>query len=294
MQDAAKKIVIFSLIVMVLLVVVGGVFGGSKKTVQPIQQDQYTVQVTQSTVAADGLNLQAVGALVKDAKDAEDLERKINESGINNMDLNLDGNVDYIKVQEYGEGDNRGFSLYTEFEAGEEQEIATIDIAKTGSEEVEVEVHGNEQIYGRNYYHRSHFGIGDMIFMSWLFSSRSPYYSPWGYGHYPGYYSSHRTVSPAAYQQRIGGRASSSGFNSARSSNISSKATSPNAGKSSGKVKASLKNPTASQKSFQARSSTAPARTGGFGKRTTASSSRSSPSVRGSSGGRSGGSRGGK
>ena len=292
MQDAAKKIVIFSLIVMVLLVVVGGVFGGSKKTFQPIQQDQYTVQVTQSTVAADGLNLQAVGALVKDAKDAEDLERKINESDINNMDLNLDGNVDYIKVQEYGEGDNRGFSLYTEFEAGEEQEIATIDIAKTGSEEVEVEVHGNEQIYGRNYYHRSHFGIGDMIFMSWLFSSRSPYYSPWGYHHYPGYYSSYRTVSPAAYQQRIGGRASSSGFNSAQSSTIASKATSPNAGKSSGKVKASLKNPTTSQKSFQARSSTRAARSGGFGKRTT--TSRSSPSVRGSSGGRSGGSRGGK
>jgi hypothetical protein len=294
MNDAAKKIVLFSLVVLVLLVVVGGVFGGSKKTLQPIQRDQYTVQVTQSTVAADGLNLQAVGALVKDAKDAEDLERKINESEINNMDLNLDGNVDYIKVYEYGEGDNRGFSLYTEFEAGEEQEIATIDIAKTGSEEVEVEVHGNEQIYGRNYYHRSHFGIGDMIFMSWLYSSRSPYHSPWGYQRYPGYYSSYRTVSPAAYQQRIGGRASSSGFNSAQSSNIASKATSPNAGKSSGKVKASLKNPTASQKSFQARSSTTPARSGGFGKRTTASTSRSSPSVRGSSGGRSGGSRGGK
>ena len=287
----ARLIVTFSIVAVVGSLIFGTVFGGSKKT---IRQDSYNVQVTQATPAAEGLDLQAVGALVKDAKDGEDLEKKINVPEINNMDLNLDGNVDYIKVQEYGSGDNRGFSLTTEFEAGEEQEIATIDIAKTGSEEVDVEVHGNEQIYGRNHYYRSRFGIGDMLIMGWLFSSHSRYGSPYGYGRYPGYYSPYRGVAPAVYQSRVGSRASSSGFNSAQSSSISSKATSPNAGKSSAKVKAPLRNPTASQRSFQARSASKVTKSGAFGRRAASAAPRRAASVRTSSYGRSGGSRGGK
>lgn len=287
----ARLIITFSVVVVVGTLIFSVIFGGSKKTKI---QDAYTVQVTQTTSAAEGLDLQAVGGLVRTAKNGEELEKAINTPEINNMDLNLDGNVDYIQVEEYGEGDNRGFSLYTEFEEGEEQEIATIDIAKTGSEEVAVEVHGNEQIYGRNYYHRSHFGIGDALLIGWMFSSRPRYYSSWGYGRYPSSYRSYAHVNSRQYRNRMGDRASSSGFNSAQSSNLTSKATSPNANKSSGKIKAPLKNPTTSQKSFQARANPKPARSGGFGKRTTDSSSRRTASVRSSSFGRSGGSRGGK
>ena len=63
-----------------------------------------------------GLNLDAVTALAKKSKDAADFERLLNSQAeaVNNIDLNDDDKVDYIKVTEYGSGDRRGFSLTTE------------------------------------------------------------------------------------------------------------------------------------------------------------------------------------
>lgn len=287
----------------VLLAFIGPCVSGHSRSSRPVQRDVYNVQVAQLDPAADGLDLQAVGQLVKDAKDGEDLERMINTSDINNIDLNSDGNVDYIKVQEYGSGDNRGFSLFTEFEAGEEQEIATIDIAKGENEEYEIEIQGNQHVYGQNHYYRSRFGVGDAILLGYLFSAHRPYYSPWGYGSYPGSYRPYARVPTGSYRSRVGNRASASGFTSASSSSIANKAASPKSTANSSKIRAPLKNPTASQRSFQARSSSQAAGSGGFGRPASTSPrpSFSSPvrrssssSVRRSSSSRSSGRRGGK
>jgi hypothetical protein len=73
----------------------------------------------------DNLDLQALGELVKTSSNAEDMEAKLNASGsINNLDLDGDGNVDYIKVTEYGDGNARGFSFTVDLANGEKQEIA--------------------------------------------------------------------------------------------------------------------------------------------------------------------------
>ena len=288
-------ILVFICLGCVLLAFIGPCVSGPSRSSRTVQRDVYNVQVAQLDPAADGLDLQAVGQLVKNAKDGEDLERMINTADINNIDLNSDGNVDYIKVEEYGAGDNRGFSLYTEFEAGEEQEIATIDIAKDETEEHEIEIHGNQHVYGQNHYYRSRFGVGDAILLGWLFSSHRPYYSPWGYGSYPGYYRNYAHVPTGSYRSRVSSRASGSGFTSASSSSIANKAASPKSTANSSKIKAPLKNPTASQRSFQARSTSRAAGKGGFGRRTSTSPrSSSSSSVRRSSSSRSSGRSGGK
>lgn len=274
---------------LIFLFVIGIVFGG-KKTVQ---QANYDVQVTQSTAAAEGLDLQAVGQLVQNAKDAEELEKMINVPEINNIDLNEDGTIDYIQVHEYGEGDNRGFSLVTEFEAGEEQELATIDISKTGSDEVDVEVHGNEHVYGRGHYHHSRFGLGDALLLSWVFSSHRPFMSPYGYGAYPGYYRPYSRMPVTQYRSGLRGAAASSSFTQGTQSKVANKAVSPKAGKNSSKIKAPLRNPTSSQKQFQARSKTKTTGSGGFGKKTN-STSKQKVSVRSSRSSRSGTRSGGK
>lgn len=288
-------VLIFICVASVLLASMGPCASGPSRSSRTVQRDVYNVQVAQLDPAADGLDLQAVGQLVKDAKDGEDLERMINTPDINNIDLNSDGNVDYIKVQEYGSGDNRGFSLYTEFEAGEEQEIATIDIAKGETEEYEIEIQGNQHIYGQNYYYRSRFGLGDALLLGYLFSAHRPYYSPWGYGSYPGSYRSYARVPTGSYRSRVGSRASGSGFTSASSSSIANKTASPKSTAISSKIRAPLKNPTTSQRSFQARASSQAAGSGGFGRRASTSPRvSSSRSVRRSSSSRSSGRIGGK
>ena len=247
--------------------------------------DVYDVNVQTLTPASDGLDLKAVGALLKKAKDAESLERMLNDpkEGVNNLDLNGDGKVDYIKVTEYGDDKVRGFSLTTEPARGEEQELATIEVEKAG-DKANVDIRGNEQIYGpRSYYHSS-FGLTDFLIMSYLFSPHRFYMSPWSYGYYPGYYRPYSTMDYNSYRNRTSSYNRSGRFVKTNAPNVTSTVKSPNSGKTATSVRAPLKNPTKSQKSFQARSVKS-SRGGGFGR---------SSSVRRGSSSRSGGYRSGK
>ncbi len=256
-------------------------------------EKQYNVNVQTMVYAGDGLDLATIGSLLKKADNAEELEKLLNDpkTGINNLDLNEDGKVDYIKVTEYGNDKTKGFSLTVEPESGETQEVATIDIKKSGADKAEVEVRGNEQIYGQNQYYHSSFGITDMLFMYWLFRPHPLYMSPYGYGYYPGNYRPYSTVSHANYKNRTAGKRD---LKKSSSSRIKGKATSPNAGKSAARgIKAPLKKPTRSQKSFQKRNPSKQVSRSAFGRRSSRRPSR--PSVRRSSGfGRSGGRFGGK
>ena len=55
---------------------------------------------TITAYAADGLDLKAVGVLLKESKDAKELEEKLNKpGGVNNLDLDEDDKVDFIKVE---------------------------------------------------------------------------------------------------------------------------------------------------------------------------------------------------
>ncbi len=253
------------------------------------REENYNINIMAQTNAADGLDLQAVGSLVKKAKNAEDLEKMLNNPGeaINNLDLNEDDKVDYIKVTEYGSGKSRGFSLTVEPQRGEKQEIATIDVESVNDKEANVEIHGNEQIYGHNHYYRSNFSFGEMMLMGYLFSPHRLYMSPWGYGYYPSYYNAYRPMSASRYRSTASRSARSSNMRSAKSSSMKSAARSPNAGRSASSIKAPLRNPTTSQKSFQSRNPSRNLRSGGFGR-----SAR--PSVRSAGFRRSGGAFGGK
>lgn len=244
--------------------------------------DTYNVSVQQISAvdAASGLDLRAVGELVKTAKTGEEFERLLNTPsvGINNLDLDEDGAVDYIKVTEYGSGDIKGFSLTVDLAANETQEIATIEIEKSADGNANVETRGNRNIYGSNHYYHNSFGLTDALLLGWLFSSNRPYYSsPWGYNSYPGYYGRYQPTSYDNYRRRAGSVTSAGSWQSSNNSTLSKTATSPNAGKTASNIKAPLKSPTASQKSFQARNPSKKVASGGFGRKTTTSSS---PNIR--------------
>ena len=256
--------------------------------------DNYDVTVQTMIPASDGLDLKAVGEVLKKANTAQEFEELLNSpaQGINNLDLNQDGNVDYISVTEYGNEQLKGFSLTTQPAEGETQELATIEVEKASDSEAKVQIKGNEQIYGRNHYHHSSFGLTDFLILSYLFRPHSFYSSPWGYGSYPGSYRPYSTSPYNDYSRRTRGYTSGSRFQSSNAPITKSNVQSPNAGKAAKSVRAPLKNPTSSQKSFQS-SNRSSSRSGGFGRSSSSSSSRSS-SLRRSSSSRSGGFRSGK
>lgn len=137
---------------------------------QVVVNEPNVVVTPEATNLGDNLNLQALGELVKSSNNAQDIENKLNATGsINNLDLDGDGNVDYIKVTEYGEGNARGFSFTVELPNGEKQEIATVDLQK-GSGNVAMNIQGNQQVYGSGAYYQSQYSLSDLMIMSYLFS----------------------------------------------------------------------------------------------------------------------------
>ena len=251
-------------------------------------RNSYNVNIQQTTVtdAASGLDLVAVGELVKNVKDAESFERSLNDPAgrVNNLDLDEDGKTDYIQVTEYGSGSLRGFSLTTQLAEGEEQEVATIEIEQSADGSANVQTHGNRHIYGNNHYYQSRVSMTDMLIVGWLFSGNRSYYSsPYGYGRYPTNYRQYDSRSQSNYRRDISNRVNTSTMQRSTRSTLNNSASSPNANKTASNIKAPLRSPTTSQKSFQTRNPSKTVSSGGFG-RNNSSSSPSRPSVKSTSG----------
>jgi hypothetical protein len=229
----------------------------------------------------DNLDLQALGELVKNSTSAQDIEEKLNNTGsINNLDLNNDGNVDYIKVTEYGDGNQKGFSFTVDLPNNETQEIATIEVQRGGGG-AQMNIHGNQQLYGNHGHYQSHYSLGDLMIMHYLFTPHRPYYSPYHYGYYPSHYQSYRSRPYSSYRNSVNRTTKTTTITrTTRPSSTSSRISSPNANKASTTVTARAKTlsaPTRSQKSF---TTTSAARqrptTSGF-KNKSSSSASSSP-----------------
>lgn len=253
-----------------------------KKSDRTIQQN---VNMTVTSEAADGLDLKAVTALLKDIKTPEELEKRINSGSprICNLDLNEDNKIDYVQVEEYSKDSVRGFSLFTELDKGDRQELATIEITKDADGKSQIQTHGNSHVYGHNYYH---YYRGPTLLDYYLWTSHRPYYSSWGYNRYPSHFSSPPPLPRNSYQSGLKSMDTAS-VSQSKVPKFASSNASPNKGKFSNKVKAPLRAPTTSQRSFQKRNPSRSVRSGGFGSRSGSSSSRpsyrSSGSVRSSS-----------
>ena len=168
---------------------------------QSMAQDQ-TVTTTSKPGAA-GLDLQAVSEIVKQSKDAADIESKLNAPGsINNLDLDGDGNVDYIEVTEYGTGNMRGFSLTVTDSAGVKQEIATVEIQRVNNT-ASINVVGNEDIYGPGEYYTGVWAPTEIGLWLYLWHPHRFYYSPYHFGYYPSYYHPYRRIGYDSYHSHV-------------------------------------------------------------------------------------------
>jgi hypothetical protein len=150
---------------------------------------QNVTVVAPTSAAAEGLNLQAVAEIFKEAKDLETFEEKLNdpELGINNLDLDNNGEVDFIRVVEETAEDVHVIILQVPMGENDFQDVATIEVEKNGEQDYNMQVCGNPVIYGPDYYIapvRIHVYAWPIV--PWIFRPvYRPYRSPFYFGHYP-------------------------------------------------------------------------------------------------------------
>ena len=168
-------------------------------------QEKVTI-VAPSTKAAEGLDLKAVSELFKDSKNLEEFEKALNDpdTGVNNLDLDGDGDVDFIRVVEEVAEDTHVIILQVPLGENEFQDVATIEVEKTGEEAYNMQVRGNEVMYGANYY----FAPVDVHIHAWpaivwiYRPAYHPYRSAFLFGVYPRWWRRHHPVAVAVYHTR--------------------------------------------------------------------------------------------
>ncbi len=98
----------------------------------------------------DHFSLQGALELFKRAQSPEEFEKLLNleESSVNNLDLNEDGEIDYIRVIDHAEGNAHAIVLQAVLGKDEFQDVAVIEIEKTGEQEAIAQIIGDEALYG--------------------------------------------------------------------------------------------------------------------------------------------------
>jgi len=101
----------------------------------------------------DNLDLYAVLTLFQKSKTIEAFEKSLNDekTGINNLDLNLDKKVDFIKVTTKKDGDAFTFILQVDVTKTETQDVAIILVNKDKDKKVSIQMVGDEELYGKDY-----------------------------------------------------------------------------------------------------------------------------------------------
>ena len=97
----------------------------------------------------DNLDLYAVMEIFQKSKTIEDFEKILNDDkeGTNNLDLNNDEKVDFLKVITNKDGDSYSFVLQAAVSKTENQDVAVIFTSKDAA----MQIVGDEDLYGKNY-----------------------------------------------------------------------------------------------------------------------------------------------
>lgn len=162
----------------------------------------------------DNLDLEAVLEVFKDSESPEDFEKKLNseKTKVNNLDLDGDGNVDYIRVVESGDSTAHILTLQVPVTATEWQDIAVIEMEETENETVNLQIIGDEELYGENYIlvpQDENNSAGMLNVYSWrpvnhMYSPKYVFWvSPWFYNHHPKWYKPWKRSHWGVYHSRV-------------------------------------------------------------------------------------------
>ena len=111
---------------------------------------QSSAKTDSTGLPGDDFSLEGALELFKKAGSPEEFEKLLNaeDNHVNNLDLNGDGDIDYIKVIDHMEKDVHALVLQAIISASENQDIAVLEIEKDGDESAVLQIIGDEEIYG--------------------------------------------------------------------------------------------------------------------------------------------------
>lgn len=161
---------------------------------------------TPHSEASSGLDLYAVAELFKTSETLEKFEESLNhsETGINNLDLDQDGHVDFIRVTESVVDDTHLIVLQTPVGESELQDVATIAVEREGGERYNLQVQGDTTLYGANYYvvpTNNNFSAWNVV-RSIFHPNYRAYVSPYSYGALPRWWGVRRPIALSVYRAR--------------------------------------------------------------------------------------------
>lgn len=174
-------------------------------------------QQTRQDVPGDDFSLEGALELFKKSASPEEFERKLNssESRVNNLDLNGDREIDYIRVIDRNQGNVHAFILQAVLSSTESQDVAVIELEKLANGKAVLQITGDEDVYGietiieptEEVRVNAGTSTARTIVNVWTWPSvqyvYSPYYSvwvsPWYWNRHPFWYSSWRPVTYYEY-----------------------------------------------------------------------------------------------
>jgi hypothetical protein len=101
----------------------------------------------------DNLDLYSVLNLFQQSPTLEEFEKKLNEEDvkINNLDLDGDGQTDYIYVIDNVDGSAHAIVLRVAVNKTETQDVAVIEVEKDNNNQIHIQIVGDEALYGKDY-----------------------------------------------------------------------------------------------------------------------------------------------
>lgn len=176
-------------------------------------------QTDSTGLPGDNFSLQGALEMFKQSSSIEEFEKLINteSNNVNNLDLNGDGEIDYVKVIDKADKDVHAFVLQVAVSETENQDIAVIELEKTGDTTAVAQIVGDEEIYGEqtiveasdegdeadtedgtkangpsaDFTEASRIVVNVFFWPSVRFVYRPayvPWVSPWRWRHYPGWW----------------------------------------------------------------------------------------------------------
>ena len=216
--------------------------------------------VSIQSTSLPGFNVNNFANLVRKTTNPSQIENEINQDGndVNNLDLNKDGKVDFLKVSE---SENR-IQVTDDVDENNSVNVATLTVNKNQADPntADMQIQGNPSYCGQDYSYHSHISVGEVLLLAYLFSPHRYYVPMYHYGYYPPYYRGYATSSTRTITRTYTTTRNVGGSNSP-------------AVHSSSPTRSSLSSPTHSQRSFSTRDNSTPVRSGGFGKSRSSGSS---------------------
>lgn len=173
-----------------------------------LAQEGSAMTVTPNSEIAAGLDLHAVAELFKNSETLEKFEKSLNDpqTGINNLDVDQNGEVDFIRVTEQVKDDTHLVILQTVLGEDNFQDVATIAVEQESGGKYNLQLQGDAGLYGTNYYvvpAGNDFSAWNVV--RWLFRPNYvAYVSPYGYAVRPHWWGIRRPVALNLYSTRTG------------------------------------------------------------------------------------------